>query len=382
MFTIIMDKEFLVYTIPISVYSYVLYRYYMNRYKKEFDKTTDLEKKDNIHEFLNDINDYCPIAKNNCLLSYNITDYAYKYIKEYGLDDYLDKVTRKSKVFQTDKEYVFIWKDNEIEEESKKGNMFSVYHVSPIINQNYASNAKIKLEEKCGEGKCDVVKILKQIKEVSDKYENGGFIEYYWFDVVSQETVVKKTFVIKIEDIEYKGKKTNLYIGSGHTVKKGDQELDFFKLNLLFINSLLFITVWIFFNMKTALKNKTLTYTILLFSVVYLSSLMLDSYKLEYSVREYEEQIKNIMLSARIMATFTGSLIIYLNLIKAKQVSALYQLLVITLLFTLFSSIYYTSSDKDSVSLVYLLKYVSIINASLTIFVTFILVTIKKILPR
>ncbi len=382
MFTIIMDKEFLVYTIPICTYSYVLYRYYVNRYKKEFEETTDLEKKDNIHEFLNDINDYCPSAKNDCLLSYNITDYAYKYIKEYGLDDYLDKVTRKSKVFQTDKEYVFIWKDNEIEEENNKGNMFSVYHVSPIIHQNYASNAKIKLEEKCGKGKCDVVKIMKQIKEVSDKYENGGFIEYYWFDVVSQETVVKKSFVIKIKDVEYKGKKTNLYIGSGHTVKKAGQELDFFKLNLLFFNCLLFVSMWIFFNINATLKSKTLTSIILIFSVVYLSSLMLDSYHLEYSISEYEEQIKNIMYSARIMAAFTGSLIIYLNLIKAKQVTALYQLLVITLLFTLFSSIYYTSRDKDSVSLVYLLKYVSIINASLTIFLTFILVTIKKTLPR
>ena len=109
---------------------------------------------------------------------------------------------------------------------------------------------------------------------------------------------------------------------------------------------------------------------------------MTDSYKLEYSINEYEDQMKNIMLSARIMATFTGSLIIYLNLIKAKQVNTLYQLLVLTLLFTLFSSVYYTSRDIDSVSLVYLLKYVSIINASLTIFVTFILVTLKKTLPK
>ena len=200
--------------------------------------------------------------------------------------------------------------------------------------------------------------------------------------MVSQETVVKKSFVIKIEDIEYKGKKTNLYIGSGHTVKKAGQELDFFKLNLLFFNCLLFVSMWIFFNINATLKSKTLTSIILIFSVVYLSSLMLDSYHLEYSINEYEEQIKNIMNSARIMAAFTGSLIIYLNLIKAKQVTALYQLLVVTLLFTLFSSIYYTSRDKDSVSLVYLLKYVSIINASLTIFLTFILVTIKKTLPR
>ena len=383
MFTIIMDKEIVAYTIPIGIYFYVLYDYYANRYKRQADdKVTDLEKKENIHEFLDDIDSYCPNSKNDCLLSHNITEYAAKYIKKYGIDSFLDKVNRKAKVFQTDKEYVFIYKENDIKEENERGNLLNVYHVSPLINKKYAAYSTIKLQEKCGKGKCELLAIMKQIKEVSDKYENGGFIEYYWFDVVSQETVVKKSFVIKLEDIEYKGKKTNLYIGSGHTVKKAGQELDFFKLNLLFFNCLLFVSMWIFFNINATLKSKTLTSIILIFSVIYLSSLMLDSYHLEYSIGEYEEQIKNIMHSARIMAAFTGSLIIYLNLIKAKQVTALYQLLVITLLFTLFSSIYYTSRDKDSVSLVYLLKYVSIINASLTIFLTFILVTIKKTLPR
>ena len=93
-----------------------------------------------------------------------------------------------------------------------------------------------------------------------------------------------------------------------------------------------------------------------------------------------EKQLSNIMVSGQILATFTGSLIIYLNLIKQKQDSALYQLLVITLLFTLFSSIYYTSKDRETVGYIYLLKNVSIINASLTLFLTFILVTLKKIL--
>ena len=376
-------NEYIAYTIPIGIYSYVLYDYYNNRFKKQADEEiSDLEKKGNTHDFLEDIAEYCGNSKDECLLSHNITQASYDEIRSSGLENYLDKIKRNPKVFETDKEYVFIFKENEIPEENEKGNMLNVYHVSPIVNEYYVANSSPLLEEQCGKGKCDLLKIMRQIKDVSDKYDKGGFIEYYWFDVKTRETIIKKSFVMKVSDVEYKGEKTNLYIGSGHTVKKARQELDFFKLNLLLINCLLFITIWIFFNMKIALKNETLTFIILLFSVIYLSSLMTDSYKLEYSINEYEDQMKNIMLSARIMATFTGSLIIYLNLIKAKQVNTLYQLLVLTLLFTLFSSVYYTSRDIDSVSLVYLLKYVSIINASLTIFVTFILVTLKKTLPK
>ena len=378
-----MNKELLVYTIPTCVYSYVLYNYYNSRYKKKLDESTkNLEKKDNIYDFLNDLNDYCSNGKDNCLLSYNITEYAYKYIKEHGIDDYLDKLNREPDIFETDKEYVFIYKENEIEEENIKGNMLNLYHVDKIINKKYTTNAKEALEEKCGKGKCDIMKIMKQIKQVTDKYKNGGFIEYYWFDVKTQETIVKKSFVKKIENVKYKGKNTNLYIGSGHTLKKIQQEFDFLKLNLLFINSLLFVTMWIFFDMKFTLKSKTLSFTILLFSTIYLSLLMIDSYKLEYSVSEYETQIQNIMVSGKILATFTSSLIIYLNLVKPKRNNSLYRLLVIALLFTLLSSIYYTSEDREIVSYIYLLKNISIINASLTLFLSFILVTLNKILKK
>lgn len=378
-----MNKELLVYTIPTCIYSYVLYNYYNTRYKTKLDNSTNnLEKKDNTYDFLNDLNEYCSNGKDNCLLSYNITEYVYKYIKEHGIDDYLDKIKRKPGTFHTDKEYVFIYKENEIEEENIKGNMLNIYHIDKIIDKKYATNAKVALEKKCGKGKCDIMKIMRQIKQVTDKYKNGGFIEYYWFDVKTQETIVKKSFVKKIENVKYKGKNTNLYIGSGHTLKKIQQEFDFSKLNFLFINSLFFVTMWIFFNMKFTLKNKTLSYIILLFSTIYLSLMMIDSYKLEYSVSEYETQIQNIMTSGKILATFISSLIIYLNLIKRKKSNALYRLLVIALLFTLLSSVYYTSEDREIVSYIYLLKNISIINASLTLFLSFILVTLNKILEK
>ena len=77
-------------------------------------------------------------------------------------------------MFETDKEYVFIFKENKIPEENEKGNMFNVYHVSPIVNEEYVANSSPLLEEQCGKGKCDLLKIMRQIKDVSDKYDEGG----------------------------------------------------------------------------------------------------------------------------------------------------------------------------------------------------------------
>lgn len=366
--------------IPILSYGYIQYNEYINKYERKLKKTENLEKKDDIHDFLNDIDSYCPTSKNECLLSHNITDYAYQHIKKYGINNYLDKVTRKSKVFQTDKEYVFVFKENENSEENDKGNMLNVYHVSPLIYKKYTDWSTVKLEEKCGKGKCDLLKIMRQIKEASDNYENGGFIEYYWFDVVSQETIVKKSFVRKVKDVEYEGKKTNLYIGSGHTVKKASRSIDELKLNILLINVLLFILMWYYFDISKSLKNKRLSYTILIFSTIYLSSLMFDSYKNEFSSSTYNTHIYNIMTSAQVMATFIGSIIIYLKLFNMKYDQILFKLLVVSLIFTLISAIYYSSRDVETVKLVYLLKTISIINSSVVLILIFSILTLKKIL--
>ena len=374
-------NEYIAYTIPIGIYSYVLYDYYNNRFKKQADEEiSDLEKKGNTHDFLEDIAEYCGNSKDECLLSHNITQASYDEIRSNGLENYLDKVKRNPKVFETDKEYVFIFKENEIPEENDKGNMFNVYHVSPIVNEDYVANSSPLLEEQCGKGKCDLLKIMRQIKDVSDKYDKGGFIEYYWFDVKTRETIIKKSFVMKVNDVEYKGKKTNLYIGSGHTVKKIDKLIDYTKLNMLFINCLLFISAWILFKVNKTLKKDMLSFIILLLGSFYLSSLMLDSFKVEYSVDIYEKHLANMMKSAHLMMIITGTVIIYLKLIKQKQDTSLYQMLVISLLFTLFASIYYTSQDTDIFGFIYTLKNISIINASFTLFLVFILITLKKIL--
>lgn len=375
-----MNNNFIAYSIPIFIYSYMLYDFYSKRYKTDKEeKVSNLGKKDNSYEFLKDIHYYCDSSKDDCLLSHTITVSAYNDIKLRGIDQYLDNIKRNPKIFETDKEYVFIFQENDIPEEQERGNLFAPYHVSPDIHEEYAANSEPKVQETCGKGKCELVKIVKQIVQVSDQYKNGGFVEYEWYDVKTQETIIKKSFVIKVEDVEYKGKKTNLYIGSGHTVKQIQQEIYFFKLNLLIINCFVFITMWIFFDFNNILKNKTFSFLILIISSFYLSSLMFDSYKINYTQDEYDKQYTKITASSRILAALLGSIIIYLNLIKEKQQPALYKLLVISILFTLFSSIYYSSKDLRSLSTVYIIKNISIINASLAIFISFIVITLNKL---
>ena len=375
-----MRKEFIAYSIPIIIYSYMLYIYYSKRYKtEEDDKVVNLGKKDTSYDFLNDIHSYCAKSKDDCLLSHTITMSAYNDIKHRGIHEYLDNIKRNPKIFETDKEYVFIFKKNEKPKENKRGNLFGIYHVSPAMNQEYTANSEPILQEKCGKGKCEVVKIMKQIVEVSEKYKNGGFIEYQWFDVKSQENIIKKSFVIKLNDVEYKGKKTTIYIGSGHTVKQIQQEIDYTKLNLLSINCFLFITAWIFFDFNRILKNKTISFVILIIASIYLSSLMFDAYKINYTVNEYDKQYGKIASSSRILAGSLGTTIVYLNLLKEKQDPALYKILVTSLLFTLLSSIYYSSKELNSLSNVYILKNISMINASFGIFITFIMITLNKL---
>ncbi len=374
------NNDFIAYSIPISIYSYMLIDFYSKRYKTDKEeKVTNLGKKDNSYEFLKDVHYYCDSSKDDCLLSHTITVSAYNDIKLRGIDQYLDNIKRNPKIFETDKEYVFIFQENDIPEEQERGNLFAPYHVNPDVHEEYSANSEPKVQETCGKGKCELVKIVKQIVEVSDQYKNGGFVEYEWYDVKTQETIIKKSFVIKVEDVEYKGKKTNLYIGSGHTVKQIQQEVYFFKLNILIINCFVFITMWIFFDFNSILKNRRFSFIILILSSFYLSSLMFDSYKINYTQDEYDKQYNKIMSSSKILAALLGSIIIYLKLIKEKQQPAMYKLLIISILFTLLSSIYYSSKDLRSLSTVFIIKYISIINASLSIFITFIVVTLNKL---
>lgn len=106
---------------------------------------------------------------------------------------------------------------------------------------------------------------------------------------------------------------------------------------------------------------------------------MFDSYKINYTQDEYDKQYNKIMSSSRILAALLGSIILYLNLIKEKQQPAMYKLLVMSILFTLLSSIYYSSKDLHSLSIIYIIKNISIINASLAILITFIVITLNKL---
>ena len=108
-------NNYIAYSIPIFIYSYMLYDFYSKRYKtKKEEKVSNLGKKDNSYEFLKDVHYYCDSSKDDCLLSHTITVSAYNDIKLRGIDQYLDNIKRNPKIFETDKEYVFIWQTNNI----------------------------------------------------------------------------------------------------------------------------------------------------------------------------------------------------------------------------------------------------------------------------
>ena len=99
------------------------------------------------------------------------------------------------------------------------------------------------LNKLCGEGKCDLLSIMRQITTFCDENPNGGFVEYYWFDPKTQQTISKRSFVIKINDVEYEGNKRDIYIGSGHAIETNSKNIDFFKLYTTLAFSILFINV-------------------------------------------------------------------------------------------------------------------------------------------
>ena len=96
------------------------------------DSETDkefIEDKDR-YTFFNDIHDKCgQDGKDNCLMSYNLSMSAYDKIKKDGLEAYLNHLIQYPKSFQNENgDYVWLYLNNEDEQESIKGNLYFYIH--------------------------------------------------------------------------------------------------------------------------------------------------------------------------------------------------------------------------------------------------------------
>ena len=363
--------------IPISTYLYILYDDYYSKSNVQLKEIKDLIKNDDETKFYKDILDKCDVNKNLCILSYQITKGAYDKITSQGITEYINKIRENPNPFETgNKEDVFVFQAHEDPNETSKGNLFTLYDNSSLLNQKYVGDTMNDLNKLCGEGKCDLLNIMKQITIFCDKNPNGGFVEYYWFDPNNNITISKRSFVIKINDAEYKGVKRDLYIGSGHAIETTSQQLDKFKLHTTFISSILLLLLFFIVDISTNLKNELLGNSIIIGSMIILSLNMLDRYITFYPIEEYSLFLFNNSITSRMLGALCASVAIFIGLFKKKYNNSFYILYVSALVVLIFNTMYIETTDSKTVRNVVTFKQLSNFIITILLYIVFIFIVI------
>lgn len=358
------------------IYLYIKFNYIETT---NTDKPTNLIKKNDIHPFLKDVHRYCGDNKDRCLLSHEIVMNTYTEITNKGMDEYLNNIRQNPGIYETHtKDYVFIFQDNKNKEEGARGNLYGLYHPDDNIRHKYTTETLDYLTNVCGEDRCRLLDVNIKIKEMADNNKEGGFIEYYWLDPGTQERIIKRTYVKKIENIKYNDEIHDYYLGSGYTVSAVKMELDYFKLIASYLNIILLVNIWIYIEVSKFIEYKWFSITILTLVVLFLSSDLLYSYKDFGSTEYYNKNIMSVSDGGKTLAMLLGSIILYLNLFKLKNEYILYKLLLFAFMFILYGILFYASNSTEMLSRDYTLKRISIMNASVYMMLVFIFITKRQ----
>lgn len=369
----------IVLLIPIGTYIYLHLKNIddLQKYKKQNKKF--IEDKDR-YTFFNDIHDNCfQYGKDDCLMSYNLSMSAYDKIKKDGLESYLDHLVQYPKSFQNENgDYVWLYLNNEDEQESIKGNLYFLYTPSSFINEKYVSATMDDLNKSCGINKCNHLKIMADIKNISDKaYPKGGFTEYEWFDISTKEMIIKRSYCIKIKEVVYKGEKRTLYMGAGHTKGKKPKELNYYIMNIYIINILIIISIFHFLNVFDRMRIQT-KFPIILVCILLLTLIMTNSYNEDYTRNGYIENIKQINVTGLILEAIIISSIIFIKLFKIPFKSVLYSLVIVSLGFLMYSSLSYMSDDLKQLEIQLIMKRIAYVNGAILLILTFLLAVILR----
>ena len=370
--------EYLTLIIPIiaCIYLYIKYNYSDTI---EEDETNDLIKENDIHPFLKDVQAYCGDNKDKCLLSHEVVMNTYSEITNKGMNEYLNNIDQNPGIYETHtKEYVFIFQDNKNKEEGARGNLYGLYHPNENIHHKYTIETVDYLTSVCGKDVCNLMDVNVKIKEMADNNKEGGFIEYYWLDPTTQERIIKRTYVKKIENVKYNNEVHEYYLGSGFTVSTVKLELDYFKLIVSYVNIILFVNIWVYIELTKFIEHKGFSITVLTLFVLFLSYDMLYSYKDFGSTDYYNNNIIAVSNGGKTLAILMGSIIIYLNLFKLKNEYILYKLLLFAFIFILYGILFYASKSIEILSRDYTLKRISIMNASIYLILIFIFITKRQ----
>ena len=367
--------------IPIGMYTYLHFKN-INDLKKDSETDKEFIEDKDRYTFFNDIHDKCgQDGKDNCLMSYNLSMSAYDKIKKDGLEAYLNHLIQYPKSFQNENgDYVWLYLNNEDEQESIKGNLYFLYTPSSFINEKYVSATMEDLNNSCGLNKCNHLKIMADIKDISDRaYPKGGFTEYEWFDISTKEMIVKRSFCIKIQEVEYKGEKRTLYMGSGHTKGKKTKALDYNEMNIQMVNIIIILCILHFSNIFKNISIK-IKLPIIIGCISVLTINMMNSYKEDYTLDGYIKNISQINYTGLVLETIIISSIIFIRLFKIhfEYEAILYNILMISLGFLIFSSLSYSSDDLQQLRIQLLTKRIAFIDGAILLILGFLLAVILK----
>lgn len=196
------------------------------------------------------VKDLC--KDDHCFTSISITTLVRDMITTNGLENTINAMVAQPEKYQTYKgDYVFIFRKIPDEE---NGGYKALYHSHKGIHDKPTLEANKNMLETCPSGKCDVVKVIRKIGDFTNEHKQG-FLEYVWYDPVTNDTIVKRSYVEKIDNLKYKDEVIPVYIGSGYTLKQENTQVDYNSLIIYIITYLVFISLWNILEVSELLRD-------------------------------------------------------------------------------------------------------------------------------
>ena len=268
-------------------------------------------KKHKLHDNPDNMNDLIKklCKDDNCFTSMSITKLVKDMIHKNGLEYTVNSMIAEPKKYQTyNGDYVFIFR--KIDDE-KNGGYEALYHHHPGIHGVPTLEANKNMLDTCPSGKCDVVNVIREIGDFTNKNRHG-FLDYTWYDPITHDTVIKRSYVEKLNNINYKGENIPIYIGSGHTLKAERDNIDKSLLLINIFSFLLFMFLWNILNIESLLKSSPYVKNIFFIIVTIIFSIMiLKSKESIVKVEIQENRLEKRVIAGGILAGLTLSLSLF-----------------------------------------------------------------------
>lgn len=330
--------------VAVTVFVYRVYNYYNKLRITELKDIINIPRDKDYAKFTETMRDEC--LKDDCLLAYSLVKQGINRIEKEGLKEFLRELNFDQDVFKTGSgDYIFIYKENEDKVEKWRGNNYAIYGGTAITDKKFVDESQESLDEVCGVGKCSLHTSMKRMVEFTEDNELGGFVDYYWFDIETNDVIVKRSYIQRVKDIEYEGKKINIYIGSGFTLKFEDENQSIIGVIIQFLNIVLFGVFFWYFNMSNLIDNKIIMsaffYFVVLFQVLYLNYVTTSTSTLDESIKHLDE----ITATSTTLVFISLIITIHFGVIKKLDLLAI-ELFILGFIFAILSTLRYSQNTN------------------------------------